>query len=313
MKHLFTALYKIAEIVQALCVWLAFLCIAVWCYRFINFAYDGSGFFGIIEYVPNIVRNMMPYTVDFAGRPIDISYFPAAVILFVVHLAIKTALMEVLEACIRESQKREFLNKEKEEAELNKEIEEELKKTTLVNRCFVGLLDIHLEYTTDENLTKDRRKIADIKEDNNKYILYNLFEKQGIKGALKGGKIVIVCDNFNKFDVHLRGLVNLIKEIYPKNKANGIQTSFTLSYDALSDPTLKGPAIKVLEKISSFRYYNKIIVTTLFASRYGYFEYPAFDLRTMGISRFFEKIVEPNGEYGFKSEDFDLYSLKFRG
>jgi len=270
-----------------------------------------NGLVAKLEIWPNMARTI-PHTMEFSGRQIDMSYCYVVVFLFIVFFVIQNV-TEIIENQISNCIIGEYRQKEYEEKVINNEIEEELKINNLKNNTFIGLLDLRLEHALEENIGERKFDLNALKQENNKKIIEGLKIPYNAKGRIRTDKIIFSVDGFDFFDDFLLNLIDSIKKVYRENKGKNVQTSFTLSFDAVQTKDYEIIAVPILEKIGGFKYTNKIIITTQFLSRYQYLDIQRFEARTMGISRFFEKkSVNAKGEIQFETEDFDLYSLKLK-
>jgi hypothetical protein len=265
-----------------------------------------------IEWLPAIVRGIMHnYTTTFQGQTIDMSYVVLTVILafgyvFFAQVAI------LYDKLVYESELTEIRLKKEEENSVNRELQKNLKYELMQFSSFITFLELHFDYSVDPNVLKNKPDLKVMRDESCKKVLNSISKEYKSLKKIKGSKIVFIVDDFEVFDNFLLDLLMIIKKLYASNRDYDVETSFTLSCDITKSMEDYQKELSILEKIATFNYKGKIVVTTAFGNRYNYKKAQKFYLRSMGLSRFFEK--KPNGKGGFEfiSEDFDLYSLKLK-
>jgi hypothetical protein len=310
-KFTYEKLHQTTEFLGFCSIYFAVFYGFIWVYRAFSMPYE---FFinSPIEWLPSIVRGIMRnYTTNFQGQTIDMSYVVLTVILafgyvFFAQIAI------LYDNLVYESELAEIRMKKEEENSVNRELQRTLKYELMQFSAFIIFLELHFDYTVDPNILKEKMDIKVIKEESCRKILNSISKEYKAIKKIKGSKMVFMVDNFELFDNFLLDLLGTIKKLYASNRDHDVETAFTLSCDIVKSLQDYKKELSILEKIATFNYKGKIVVTTAFSNRYNYKQNQKFYLRSMGLSRFFEK--KPNGRGGFEfiSEDFDLYSLKLK-
>ncbi len=310
-KFTYEKLHQTTEFLGFCSIYFAVFYGFIWVYRAFNMPYE---FFinSPIEWLPAIVRSIMHnYSTVFQGQTVDMSYIVLTVILafgyvFFAQIAV------LYDKLVYESELAEIKMKKEDENSVNRELQKNLKYEIMQFSCFIMFLELHFDYTIDPNLLKDKIDIEKIKEESCKKVLNSIPKEYKTVKKIKGNKVVFIVENFEVFDDFLLELLKVIKKLYLENRGHDFETTFTLACDAVKSLENYQKELNILEKIATFNYKGKIVITTSFSNRYNYKQTQKFYLRSMGLSRFFEK--KPNGKGGFEfiSEDFDLYSLKLK-
>ncbi len=310
-KFIYEKLHQITEFLGFCSIYFAVFYGFIWVYRAFNMPYE---FFinSPIEWLPAIARTIMHnYTTNFQGQIIDMSYIVLTVVLAIMYVVF-AQIAVLYDKLVYESELNEIKVKKEEESSVNRELQKDLKYEIMQYSAFIMFLELHLDYAIDINILKEKPDMSAIQEESCKKLLNSVSKEYKSIKKVKGSKMVFIADDFEIFDDFLIDLLRAVKKLYAQNIDHDLETTFTLSCDVIKTVQNYQKELRILEKIATFNYKGKVVVTTAFSNRYNYKQIQKFYLRSMGLSRFFEKKPNDRGGFEFISEDFDLYSLKMK-
>lgn len=311
MKIILEKIQKLFEVLQFICALTAVMYGFIWFYRAFQLPYTLDN--AIAECIPNIFRFLFSNpSVNFQGVVIDMSYLFASISIFLLNILI-VFITGFIERGVYELEMLEIQNKDREERVLNAELEREHNTKTLEYDNFVALVDLNFQYVLEANAVSDKVDFDVLKQHCFEIFMKKLELPMGSKIGIENKKLLICVNNFDVFDRIVADCLEILKALYKANKEKKVITSFIFSTDATKSIVEIEETLKILEKITTFNYRNKIVVTTNFLSRYDYSLNDKMEAKTMGISRFFGKrSIDSRGQVQYESEDFELYSMKFK-
>ena len=301
MKKIYVSIYNFFIILKVLCPLISFFYALLWFISFFQLP-----FFKIInlpfEPFADVVRTFYSFDIEFQGKIVDMSYIAASGFFIIFHYIFNFFAQRVVD--LYNFEEMQILRKKDKEVKkvnllIKKEFEQEIEKIERFALLF------NLELKPAYNLAISRKGEFDIlKKEFFSRIVENISSKYKNAKGMMSDKLFLVCDDFKNFDDFILRLVGEIKTFKKESSKKDIVAEFSISIDAIKSKSNVFGAMEFLEKVDSFNYKNKLVVTSAFKIKYEQKTNTKFKLVPLGVSRFFE---DPD-DY----TDFELFSLKFK-
>lgn len=305
MNQIYRIANNIANIIKVVCTTAAVFYGLAWLLHLANLSLTPIE--AVFDPLADIVRIFFNISVDFSGRAVDMTYIITAVVLLLLYPVFSVigkfcvAAIEQLEAAAEKKREREVRM-------VNARLDKEYKSEIYAYSRFIFLFEFNFTLMVDPNLMAYQVDLAKLKQECYTKMKTLIRAKYTASVGIENEKIHFAIDDFSIFDKFLPDFLGVVSSISNKNREIEVNTSFNLTIDALRQEDKKSYSLALMEKISTFNYRNRAITTGAFATRYNLQEVQDFRASTIGVSRFFEKEVDENGNA--KYVDFELFSLK---
>jgi len=307
MNDGYKKLHDIASIAKVACATIGFFYLIAWVLLFLNFPFMGPVDF-FFEPFAKLIRVFGIWKVDFMERSVDMTYVLAGVILMMIY-PVFSFVAEKIKNIIQKREFEEIRMKERDQHTLNKSLEREYLEEIMAYSRFAVLLELILKPIVDPNLLDSKINLKELREKNYQEIKNSMKVKYpSMDYQITDERIHVILGDFKHFDEFLQDFLSAVNILSANNKKMEIETGFNLTLDAIRADENKKDSLDFMTKISSFNYKNKAIATGAFTTRYELEKKRMFNVVTAGISRFFEKEHDENGQPVYI--DFELFSLK---
>ncbi len=301
MKKIYSLIYNLFVLLKVFCPVISLLYVLLWTISFVKIS-----FYQILsipfEPLANFINSIYPLTINYEGRLIDMSYIACSALFILFHYIFSFFAQRTID--LYDFQEKTTIKKRHRDIKkININLEKELNKELKKYSNFTLLFNVSLKsaYGTSENR---KEEFETLKKSFYLHIIKNLKLRFKNSKGIISDKMFVLCENFSYFDKFITNFIEDIKSFKETNSQININTEFSISIDAVKSDTNIHGALEFLEKIDSFNYKNKIIVTSAFKLKYESLENVKFKITPLGVSRLF---IEPD-EY----TDYELYDLRFK-
>lgn len=301
MKKIYVSVYNFFIILKVLCPVISFLYALLWFIGFFQFSFYES-FSAPFEPFANLINVLHPLNIEFQGRLVDMSYIVASGLFIVFHYIFDFFAQRVVDLYnFEEMQAMRKKDKEikKMNAALKKEVDNEIENFGR----FAILFSLELRPAYNGPAGK-KGEYDYVKKDFFTHIVENVSSKYKNAKGVMSDKLFLVCEDFRSFDSFILQLIEEIRKFKIEIAKKDLIVEFLISTDAIKMRSNVFKTMEFLEKVDSFNYKNKVVVTSAFKFRYEKNSYTRFKLIPLGISRFFD------GPDDYT--DFELYNLKLK-
>ena len=307
----YTKLLDIINTVKVLCTMVAILYVLYWFLRLFHFEF--MKYIALVLDIPvNVLRNFVHLEITYGGEIIDM--LPLAVAgVFQILYFVFNYFVSVVEKMEEQHKLNVIAEKKLEEKLVNENLKEIFKNKTMQYTKFAILLGLELKPMVDPNIADNGKNLKELTIKEYANIAAKMRQKYTACKAIAPGKLFIVYNNFALFDDFFTDILKEVKELSRANSEKQITTNFIFVIDALKESDKVSATLDLMEKISTFQYINKAVTTSGFSVRYKLNSQNKYNLETMGISRFFEKVpanIQGHVEDIQRSVDFELFCLK---
>ena len=302
MKKIYASVYNFFIILKVFCPIISFIYALLWLIGFANLPWYTS-VSGPFEPLAHIANEILPITINYEDRIINMSYITCSGFFIVLHYIFGFFAQSIVE--LYNFQETLLLRKRsKDVKKINAILEKEFDKEMERYSSFSILFNIELQAGYDNS--KDRKEeFIFLKKEFYKYVMDGVKQKYKNSKGIISDKMFLICENFRNFDDFMSHFSDKIRDFKDECAQNDIQVEFSISVDAIKSNANVYKAMESLEQIESFNYKNKIIATSAFKLRYEKMNYHRYKITQLGVSRFF------SGPDDYI--DFELYNLKSKG
>lgn len=298
MKKIYTLIYNFFIILKVLCPIISFFYTILWFIGFLQISVYSTL---SIPFEPFaiFVNSLYPIVINYEGQNINMSYIVCSGLFIVFHYLFDFCAQRIVDLYSLE-EKRILKKRSNEVKKINASLEKEYNKEITRYSSFALLLNITIK--EGYNIVNNRKNEIDkLKKEFYEHIIRNVKLKYKNSKGIILDKMFLVCEDFQYFEDFIMNFVGDIKSFKEKNEQNDLFTEFSISIDAIRLNSNALHAMEFLEKVDSFNYKDKIVVTSAFKLRYEKNKNNKYKIVPLGISRFFS---EPDDYI-----DFELYSL----
>lgn len=301
MKKIYVSVYNFFIILKVFCPIISFLYALLWFISFLKLSFYQTL---SIPFEPfaQIIKTLHPLNIEFQGNLVDMSYIAASGLFIVFHYIFGFFAQRVIDL-YNFDEMLAIRKKNKEVKKINIAIKKEYEQEVERFSRFALLFNLDLKPTYNLNISR-KGEFDILKKEFYTHIVKNVSSKYKNAKGIMSDKLFLVCDDFDSFDDFILRLIGEIKTLKKENSKKDIITEFSVSIDAIKSCSNVFSTMEFLEKVDSFNYKNKLVVTSAFKIKYEQKTNTKFKLTPLGISRFFE---DPD-DY----TDFELFGLKFK-
>ncbi len=299
MKKLYNGINIFLSYIKALCPILSALYMALW---FIGFSplVIPQKFIDVVEIFAQMIRNIVHIEIPHKDTPVDMTYIICGLV-FMAFFFVITFFIKVVKELIAHDDRVKHKGKVVEQDIVNKSLELDYEAEIKRFCVFVILFDVNLKFL-NENLADTTIDLEEFKTTFYSEISTVIRAKYKNVKFMMSDKLFLAQNSFDIFDTFISDLLSLLEEFVKKCANENVNVEFSTSIDALKSDKNIFSYIDILEKIYSFNYKNRVIITSAFKTRYEILNRQRYRFNSIGVSRFF------SGQG--RHQDFELYELK---
>lgn len=246
----------------------------------------------IFQPLENLISQHYSSTITFQGQTYSNIHLVLAIILLVMSFGVNS-LVNVVEFIDVNYENFTRIRRVKSEKIYSANIQKNYAKTYLDNVGFYISFKLSLKessYYSNSDPTHLERVRAQAYSS-----FYDVFGKYFfIKSFIKNDKLIIICDNFKRFDEIFIEFMKHVQKITKDNTDSYIKTTAYFVVDVLKDCKFNDESEKFVEKIIKYGYRNKVVTTSVFAERYSAEINGKFQSVSMGTFRIYKNDILNN-------------------